>query len=127
MAAETGLSPAPAPALDLELQMPADHYGPGDLFRLDLLVSNPGPGDLSGNPLFVVLDWHGIYFFAPGWTPVPTYYLRSFPVGTSAMNIIPELAWPEGLPPGSARFLAVFTDPSFQYMICEPSSREFSW
>ena len=117
----------PAP-LAVELRMPATFIAPGDTVWMALDVVNPRRINLTGLPLFVLLDIHGEVFFGPSWGQGIDMY--SLPVDGArqfTIDIIPAFAWPEGISSGSATALAAITDPGITELLCPVSTWEFDW
>jgi len=79
----------------LVLQMPQSMYLPGDIFRLDVQITNDGSGIYTTN-LIVVLDVYAEYFFWPIWGKIFDSVETKIPSGSSTVNILPSFNWPYG-------------------------------
>jgi len=110
------------------LAMPAHTFTEGDACYLLANVCNNEGSTLTDNPLFIVLDVYGIYFFAPSWGETMDHYDQSFPVGLTQVNAITQFAWPTGA--GAADgifFYAALTDPAITTLVGQLGSWEFAW
>jgi len=110
------------------LVMPSGFYETGDVFHLTAEVCNAAPSQLTGHPLFVILDVAGQYWFAPGWGQEVSYINRTYPHGTSVLEIIPEFPWPSAT--GSASgiiFWGAMTDSAMTSLFGEMSRIEFGF
>ncbi|HPQ42200.1 MAG TPA: hypothetical protein PLV45_17650, partial [bacterium] len=94
-------TPVPTPTpdfpydLECEIDMPQDTYVPYDICWMYLWVTNHTGGILRDTPVFVILDVHGHYFFAPSFTDFD-YYRHDFYPGRYAIVVLGPFEWPEG-------------------------------
>ncbi len=110
------------------LSMPTQWFTPGDNCFLTASVCNASTADLNGNPLFVILDVYGQYWFAPGWTETPDAYSRNYEPGLTVISVINPFQWPQNT--GTAEnifFHAALTDPGITTILGEMSSWRFGW
>ncbi|MBN1356493.1 DUF362 domain-containing protein [bacterium] len=120
-------SATPTPPEDpfVLIAMPKNEYVPGDPFSLSVHVHTLN--GLIQNPLFVVLDVHGTFFFAPSWNKYDFLPLTK-PPGDYEFVIVEEFIWPTGA--GSASdilFLAAITDPQVTGLISNLDLVSFGW
>lgn len=113
------------------IDMPSKFYQPGDLIYCNAIVCNNTGTVLNGNILFVILDYHGSYFFGPSFgTELDAYWQNypSFDEGETIIPVIPEFTWPEGAGSDSGiRFYAGLTDPGMSFLYGDYSVFEFGW
>lgn len=96
-----GPTPTPGPSdFGVRIDMP-DMVHPGDPFWVTGLLDNSGPVR-EEVPVFFILDVYGLYWFWPDWTyyapPENTeidYLIRNIPNGTTELEVIPEILWPD--------------------------------
>jgi formylglycine-generating enzyme required for sulfatase activity len=86
--------------IKLEFDMPAEMFGPGSTFSLDLDVFNSGPTRNNAH-LFVALSiGTGDFWFYPGWRLFPPdidWETVNVSSGTGkTWSILPAFPWPEG-------------------------------
>ncbi len=93
-------TPDPDDTLTIMLDMPAKLFRPGDTFRLDAHVWNPGP-ILTDMPLVVMLEIYDNLYFWPSWNCLEPdgagfdFQLRDFPIGQTDCEIIQTFIWPQ--------------------------------
>ncbi len=110
------------------LWMPRRIFNPGDFCELTAYVCNKEFYDLNENPLFVILDVYGYYWFAPGWSENMDYFEHSFPVDGTVIQVIDKFVWPEGF--GNVEgifFYAALTDPEMTELVGEMGVFDFGW
>lgn len=82
---------------------------------------------MSGNPLFVILDIVGSYYFAPGFSSFE-YYSMTFAPGETEVTVLPEFVWPAGAGVFSgAKWYGALTDPDITGLVGDLGMFEFSW
>jgi len=112
----------------ITLLLPRTDFVAGDLFSLDADVCNATAASLNGNPLFIILDVHSQYWFAPSWTQSVNFYIREFRPGSSLIEVIPSFNWPANAGAASGiRFWGALTDPAITSIFGEFDSIEFSF
>lgn len=79
----------------VSILMPADYYAPGDECWCQARVENLTAANITGKPLFVILDVFGSYFFAPSFGAYDSYE-RAFPPGETLISVLESFMWPEG-------------------------------
>ncbi|MBN1356513.1 hypothetical protein JXA40_09670 [bacterium] len=124
------MTPAPCDKTGAMLWMPSDYYTPDDLCSCIVTVCNLEDYELTGFPLFVILDVYGIYFFAPSFSDYDNYLSRhpSFSEGATEIEVLPEFAWPRGT--GSASgilWYAALTNPEITQLFGEMDTWTFGW
>jgi hypothetical protein len=85
--------------IEVEIQMPSDHYSPGSSCYCNVVVYNKEGHDLNGYPLVVILAIGNSYFFAPSFNSAFDTYLNKYPVilkGDTIIQVLPEFTWPTG-------------------------------
>jgi hypothetical protein len=121
----------PCAQTGVELRMPQVLFRPGDECWLRATVCNASPQTLAGIPLFVILDLYGGYWCYPGWQPLDQgldYSLRTFPAGTTGIEVIAPFPWPSGSGAASGiRFYSALTDPGITYVVGTIGVWEFAW
>jgi len=111
--------------------MPSSLYRPGDICWCTATVCNAEAQALEGNPLWVILDVFGTYYFAPSFSQTPENYLAQYPrfeVGETVVEVLPSFTWPEGA--GSANgvvWYGALTDPQVTTLVGELGSFTFGW
>ncbi len=81
--------------LKVELDMPAEHYRPGDAFYLKMHLINGGD-TLRAVPVFCILDVWGTLYFWPEWNEF-SYSTRDIHgEADEIIDILPQFLWPEG-------------------------------
>ena len=107
--------------------MPSFNYSPGMTCSCQAVVCNAEGYDLSGYPLFIILQVDDQYFFAPEFNDFG-FYDRDFSQGASHILVLPEFKWPSGA--GSfqgAQWLGALTNPEMTEIFGQLGSFEFSW
>ncbi len=122
-------TPTPTPEVDpiVRIWMPSHHFQPSTPAACFVYVTNPNPEEFLDIPLFVVLDVHGRFFFAPDFDESSWYLVDAMP-GDIGINVIGPFLWPEGC--GSAediRWYAALTDPSMTTVISNIDIFTFGW
>lgn len=90
----------------IHILMPADSFGPGDLFFLRTRIWNPDLQPMVDVPLFVILDVYGQYFFWPTWLMNVDYQPILLQSGASEQAIIADFQWPSGV--GTADGIGIY-------------------
>lgn len=131
----TGPTPTPSPPpciqTGVDVSMPASMFHTGDHCSCTAIVCNAEGSTISGNPLFVILDVYGSYYFAPSFNTTFDHYLThypTFPVGTTTVTVIPDFTWP--VDTGSANGLiwyAALTNPEMTALFGTMDSFSFGW
>lgn len=121
---EPTVTPSPNP--NVRVWMPSNHYRPSQTaacyvgFRHDAY-------SLSDCPLFVILDIHEQFFFAPDFNEFSFYTVNVSAVETG-ITVLGPFFWPEGC--GSAediRWYAALTNPSMTTVISNIDMFTFGW
>ncbi len=99
---------------------------PGDPCSCEIVIFNAGPEAIEDQPLFMILDIYGEYFFAPGFTEFD-YYDQTFPTHTSVVQVLEEFPWPAGAGIGTATWYAALTDPDITRLTTPLAVWDFSW
>lgn len=95
-------TPTPNPDAKAEICLNETLFTSGDLFELDLRISNTI--ETREIDLYLVLDIQGLmYFFWPDWTQTPGFQHRTVEYGSDIVEPILTFTWPEGT--GSANDL----------------------
>ena len=120
-------TPTPNTELQASIWMPDVMFHPSENFACNVSVNNTGSTTHVGNPLFVILDLWGDYYFAPGFSDFE-YYVNDYPPGEIEVIVIPSLPWPAGA--GSAdnvSFYAAVTDPGITGLVSNLDMWTFGW
>ncbi len=125
------VSPTPdtCQATGVTLEMPGTHFVPGDTFACSALVCNRESDNLTGYPLFVILDVYGTYFFAPSFNSSFDNFSQQYPAfsaGETSITVLPEFTWPAA-GSGQATFYGALTDPDMTSIFGEWEMFPFSW
>ena len=125
-------TPSPTPedcsTTGVTIDMPSVLFYPGDAFFCNISVCNQEGTTLEGYPLIVLLDVFSQYFFAPSFGSTLDFYAMTFPVGVSAVEVLPEFSWPQGAgTAGGIVWYAALTDPSITSLIGMMDSMTFGW
>jgi len=110
----------------VELDMGLEYFCPGDICYLDAIVCNPEAAVY--NPLWIILEVEGMFWFAPSWSEEVDYYMEQpIPNGWSTWEILPAFTWPnvEGQYMG-ARFWGAITTTEYQ-ILGQYDMYEFGW
>ncbi|MBN2055573.1 DUF1565 domain-containing protein, partial [bacterium] len=78
----------------VELYLPARWFAAGDLFLLEAVIGGVEP--LAGQPLAVVMDVFGEYYWYPGWTAGFTWETVAVHTGESVYRLL-RFNWPGGV------------------------------
>ena len=93
-----------------------------------MTVWNAEESELSGYPLFVILDVFGTYYFAPGFGEYDFYDILFPSRQTRDVAVLPEFTWPSG--GGSVEgiiWFAALTNPEMTEMFGEMGIFDFGW
>jgi len=107
--------------------MPDTVFSAGDRVYLNAYVCNARSEQMSGYPLFVLLEAGGQFWFAPAWGQSVGFYDRTFPTGETVMRVIGEFEWPEGAGQGAARFWTALTNPEITVIYGNYDHWDFQW
>jgi hypothetical protein len=110
--------------------MPYPMFHPGDEFYCRASVCNAEGQILEGFPLFIILDVHGVYFFAPSFTGYDNFLVLypAFDPGITDVEVLPLFTWPEGA--GSmdgVTFMGALTDPDVTQVFGQMGLFTFGW
>ncbi len=129
------LSPTPTPYIcdttGVTVELPKSFFHAGDTFYCTAHVCNRTGIDLIGYPLFVILDVHGEFFFAPSFSSGLDSFLEDYPRfenGETVVTVLPPFQWPENV--GSMEgiaFIGALTDPGITEIIGEWDQKTFGW
>jgi len=107
--------------------MPSQYYQAGDLCFCNVYICNNTENTLTENPLFVILDVFGSYFFAPDFKSYD-FYSTTFPPGETKIEVLPEFKWPEGAgSAGDIKWYAAMTNPEITELYGEMDTWSFGW
>jgi len=126
-------SGTPTPGMECQdtgvtLILPQTAFTAGDVFSLEAEVCNATAAPFTSNPLFVILDVYGQYWFAPAWTRSINYYVRELRPGTTLITVLPAFAWPANAGAASGIvFWAALTDPSMTAILGLFDHAEFAF
>jgi len=110
------------------LAMPAHTFTAGSPCSLSATVCNAGDTELSGLPLFVILDVYSQYWFAPDWGQTPDFTARAYAPGVTDLTTIPPFDWPAGAGAASGIFFyGALTDAAVTHLVGQMGSWEFGW
>ena len=101
----------------MDLVISGAEFTAGDMFELVAVVTNPGPVQYHNQPLAVVLDVLGTFFFYPSWTINADYEVVEVLLGINAYPIL-SFQWPDGA--GSSNnlcFFAALIAPSMESLV----------
>ena len=127
---DTPIPPSPTPGCDVlgvKIWMPADLFTPGEPCACKAMVCNIEENTLSGYPLFIILDVAGRYYFAPKFNEFG-FYERDYPIGETAVEVLPEFLWPSGV--GSASgitWYGALTNPEMTEIYGKMDTFVFGW
>jgi hypothetical protein len=120
-------TPTQCTTTGVTIYMPSDYYSPGDPCYCDAIVCNAEGMPLTDNPLFVILDVFGSYFFAPTFSEFD-YYSQTFDENETVVPVLPQFDWPEGA--GSASgitWYGAMTDAAITQLFGELGMFTFGW
>lgn len=124
-------TPTPSPPqAGVTLDMPGHMFRSGDTCYLTATVTNTGPGDLVGYPLFVVLVVYDMLFWAPSFSDFDSYIdlYGSFPEGDTVIEVIPEFQWPAvAFGADGLYFISALTNPEISIIMGSPDIWDFGW
>jgi len=95
--------------LGVDLKQSPVKLFPGDNFSLSAVITNPGPDEYSGVPLFVLLEVYGMFFWWPTWAEDVDLAVMDIPVGLTTVNLL-EFIWPDLASHGDLRFYSAMTN-----------------
>jgi len=102
-------------------------YRAGDTFSLTVTACNGSREEPIENPIFVILDVYGEYFFAPSWSSFD-YYKWEVPPCSCISKEILMFIWPYGAGQGTGLIIyCAMTDVSFSEIIGDFSMCMFGW
>ncbi len=96
-------TPEPGPDFRLTLNLNRTMFSPGDPFHLVVTVEKPDGNSYYRQPLFLLLDVYGEYYFYPSWNPRFDYKLVDITTFIESIPIL-NFEWPKGS--GSANGIA---------------------
>lgn len=106
-------------------------FHPGDDFWCNAEVCNSEGMPLEDYPVFVILDIHGLYLFAPGFTPFFDNYLDELPVipeGMTEIAVIEPFRWPRFLGSNYGIFFyGAILNPQTSQIVGDMGAFEFGW
>ncbi len=108
------------------IQMPHHIFTPEDPCFCTVTVLNTGDAPIENQPLFVILEIAGLYFFAPDFSDF-NYYDGVYPPTTTEIPVLETFSWPEDAGIGNARWYAAFTDPDITMLTSPLAVWDFSW
>jgi len=111
----------------MDLVISGAEFTAGDMFELVAVVTNPGPVQYHNQPLAVVLEVLGTYFFHPDWTNLPNYESVTVSLGINSYIIL-SFIWPEHT--GSADqlyFYSALVNPAMNLLMSNLASVSFSY
>ena len=118
---------APARFLEVDLELPSQHFSEGDLFNLWAFVNNPGHNQ-GILPLVVILEVSGAYWFYPSWTQDFQFYPLDVLNGYTSYEVIPDFYWPAGTGSASGlRFYGALLTPDLLSIFGLYDMEEFSF
>ncbi len=115
-------------SVDVSLWMPSHMFYPGDECLCLVTVDNSSGQSLTNNPLFVILDVFGEYYFAPSFNNYHDNYAISFGPGETEIQVLSSFTWPYGAGAASnVAWYAALTNQPVTTVIGNIDSWEFSW
>lgn len=105
------------------IELATDEIYPGDEFWVTGYLINPGSGDLIDVPVFFILGIADAYYFWPGWTEYRDgqgsidYRLMDVPRGSTAVEIIPSMIWPNTEALSGLRFFGAMLTPEMDRIL----------
>lgn len=124
-------TPTPTPGAatpSVTIEMPTDLFRPGNTCGCDVIVNNNDEDTMEDYPLCVLLMVYGNFYFAPGLTESFDWYDKSYPVGDTSIEILPEFNWPNGC--GSAdgiQWMAALLTPDMTDIVGDLATFTFGW
>ena len=89
-------TPTPIPGVpSIDLSLSQNVFSPGDPFVLEAMITNPGSNVFTDQPLVILLDAHGNFFWYPAWSTDFSVELITVPAGVSNKEIL-NFEWPTG-------------------------------
>jgi endonuclease/exonuclease/phosphatase family metal-dependent hydrolase len=123
-------TPTPSSGCDstgVSIWMPYQTFYPGFGCSCTATICNAEEQPLTDNPLFMILDVMGSYFFAPGFTEFD-YYSQTFPVGETTVVVLPEFTWPTGAGTlEGVTWYGALTDPDITQLVGDMGVFTFGW
>ncbi len=119
--------PTPQPLFRVTLDLSGSLFLPGDLFKLDVHIEKPDSQVYINQPLIVLLDVHGEYFFYPSWHQDFDFSAIDIDEHIKTVNLL-DFVWPDIT--GSASglvFYAAILNPSFSSIAGNWDSVTFGW
>ncbi len=126
----TATQPPSCTTTGVTVWMPSHHFKPGDTCSCSVTVCNATEKNLTGYPLFVILDVLGEYFFAPSFSDYDNYLTLypEFQPGETTITVIPEFPWPENAGTlDHVLWYAALTNPEITALFGSMDTWEFSW
>ncbi len=112
------------------LWMPASVIAPGDTVECRVTVCVTENEPMTGYPLFVLLEFNGLFYFAPSFDSFD-HYLSLYPAflpGETDIEIVPAFIWPDtGGSTGSATWHSALTTPDMTAIFGQMDSFPFTW
>jgi len=121
----------PATQVSAKLWMPSHSFQVNDACACNVLVNNNSGTQLTGYPLFVLLQIFDSYFWAPSFSTDIDSYLddySSFPEGETEIYVLPYFIWPSDVGQMSeAMWIAALTNPDVTEIYGSWDTWEFGW
>ncbi len=115
------------PRLGVTIEMPDNHFTPGDMYYLNIQICNPTSVTYTDMPLFVILDLGNQFFFAPRFNDFDYYSVTVTP-NQSILPVLPEFNWPDGTGEASGiMWYAGFTTQDFSELWGEMDDFMWGW
>ncbi|MBN1879632.1 hypothetical protein JW823_05945 [bacterium] len=114
----------------LEIYLSSIEFQSDQWFTCDLWLNNPSKTELSGLPLFMLLEVHGNYYFGPEFTADISDYsslIPSFSPGYTEYKIIPGFWWPDVAAASGIRFLTAILNADYSNIVSNVDIVEFGW
>ncbi len=109
------------------MHMPAHSFHTSDPSSCTASVWNVGNTTPEDTRLFVLLELHGAFLFAPSFGPYD-FYERSFPNGMTIVDVLPDFYWPEGIGSGTgAVWYAALVDHDMTKLCSEVGIFDFDY
>jgi hypothetical protein len=87
-------TPLPAPDFKLKMKLNQTVFRPGDSFSLVVTIGKPDSQSYFDQPLCVILDLYGDYFFYPSWDRFFDYALVDLTIFIESFRIL-QFDWPD--------------------------------